>query len=536
MKFLFLLLFFPTTLSAQALPGWTLTWSDEFTQVNGTAPDSAKWGFDLGGGGWGNNELQYYTNSTNNARVQNNELVIEVREENISGYGYSSARLLTKGKFEQAYGRFEARIKVPAGQGLWPAFWTLGNDIDTVSWPHCGEIDIMEFVGRLPNEVFGTIHGPGYSAGNSFGNTHTFATPVPDDYHTYVVEWEPDEIRWYVDDIHYHTATPADVAPNAFPFDHPFFLILNVAVGGDFGGPVGGSVSFPKQMLVDYVRVYQPTTELTINPEEIENPGFESNQLSPWVGYSQGGANDLGGYLESAANTYYNGGNPGGDPVQTRSGDYVIKVFGDFSGAENYNGFHQTRPASPGSRWTANGWALSHPQDLLTGTNSAWLEVSFRDSNNDIIGLYRSDTLTPGNFTPGQWIDLPIDKQYHPTTYNLIGPVNEMIAPAGTTSVRYQAVFRQPLFDGGSVYFDDLSLVQISERIDGLLNLTGDSTQAILTFPTTPNTTYQIFTNPDLEADNWTLVETITGTGTPISRTYPLPDAYRFYRLVLLQP
>ena len=536
MNALIIAFLFPATIYAQALPGWILTWSDEFTQANGTAPDSVKWGYDLGGGGWGNSELQYYTNSTNNARIENNELVIEVREENIGSYSYSSARLLTKGKFEQTYGRFEARIKVPSGQGLWPAFWTLGNDIDTVGWPHCGEIDIMEFVGRLPNEVFGTIHGPGYSGGNSFGDIQTFANPVPNDYHTYVVEWEPSEIRWYVDDIHYHTATPADVAPNAFPYDHPFFLILNVAVGGNFGGPVGASVTFPKKMLVDYVRVYEAVTPLEINPEQLQNPGFESNQLAPWVGYSQSGVNDQGGFIESTNHFYFNGGNPGGDPVQTHSGSFVSKVFGDFTGVENYNGFHQTLPASAGTRWTASGWALSHAQDLLTGNNSAWLEVSFRNAADEVLSLYRSDTLNAGQFTPSEWIELPIENQYDPMTYALVGSVSELVAPTGTTTVRYQTVFQQPLFDGGSVYFDDLSLVQLSEVAEGLLKVTGDSQQVMLSFPTSPNTTYQIFTSPDLSEGSWSLVESIAGTGSNVIRNYPLPDDYRFYRLVTFTP
>jgi beta-glucanase (GH16 family) len=228
------------------------------------------WGYEIGDGtingipGWGNSELEYYTSSTENAATDGQgNLAITVRKADgslICYYGpcqYSSARLLTKNKFEIAYGRVEARIKVPIGAGLWPAFWSLGTDIDRVSWPQSGEIDIMENVGRLPNEIFGTIHGPGYSGGSSYGNSYNFGHPAADDFHTFAIEWQPDEIRWYVDGIQYHIATPADVAPNQWVFNHPFFLLLNVAAGGNFGGPVSPDTVFPQSMLVDYVRLYQ---------------------------------------------------------------------------------------------------------------------------------------------------------------------------------------------------------------------------------------------------------------------------------------
>lgn len=250
--------------------GWKLVWSDEFNTTAGTQPNPKTWGYELGDGtingipGWGNDELEYYTNSAENASTDGSgNLVITVKQADGSlpcYYGacqYTSARLLTKNRFEVAFGRIEARIKVPSGAGLWPAFWSLGTDIDRLGWPQAGEIDIMENVGRIPNEIFGTIHGPGYSGGQSFGRSYNFGTPAAADFHTFAVEWQPGEIRWYVDGILYHTATPADVAPNQWVFDHPFFLLLNVAVGGNFGGPVGADTVFPQSMLVDYVRLYQ---------------------------------------------------------------------------------------------------------------------------------------------------------------------------------------------------------------------------------------------------------------------------------------
>lgn len=250
--------------------GWSLIWSDEFDDPAGTPPDPANWSYEIGDGaanripGWGNNELQYYTRDTSNSATDGNgNLVIrtvEVDGSHLCYYGpceYTSARLVSQNKAEFAYGRIESRILVPQGAGLWPAFWSLGTDIGEVGWPQTGEIDFMEFVGRLPNEIFGTIHGPGYSGGQSFGNVYDFGEPVYSDFHTFAVEWEPDLIKWYVDGNLYHTATPSDVAPNEWVFNDPVYLLLNVAVGGNFGGPVGQDTTFPQEMVVDYVRVYQ---------------------------------------------------------------------------------------------------------------------------------------------------------------------------------------------------------------------------------------------------------------------------------------
>jgi beta-glucanase (GH16 family) len=250
--------------------GWKLAWSDEFNSRAGTPPNPQTWGYEIGDGtvngipGWGNSELEYYTNSRENAATDGRgNLVITVRQADGSlmcYYGpcqYTSARLLSKNRFEVAYGRIESRIKVPRGAGLWPAFWSLGTDIDRVGWPQTGEIDFMENVGRLPNRVFGTIHGPGYSGGQSFGGIYDLPNPVADDFHTFAVEWQPGEIRWYIDGIQYHRARPSDVTPNQWVFDHPFFMLLNVAVGGNFGGAVGNDTIFPQAMTVDYIRLYQ---------------------------------------------------------------------------------------------------------------------------------------------------------------------------------------------------------------------------------------------------------------------------------------
>ena len=249
--------------------GWRLLWSEEFQSRAGRPPDPRLFSYDIGDGaannipGWGNSELQYYTDDPANAATDGSgHLVITARAGDGSlpcYYGpcrYTSARLKTQGKREVGYGRVEARATLPRGAGLWPAFWSMGTDLGEVGWPQAGEIDIMEWVGRAPHQVFGTIHGPGYSGGASFGGIRDFGRDISGETHTFAVERQPGEIRWYVDGILYHRATPADVAPDPWVFDHPFFLLLNMAVGGNFGGEVSPDTVFPQALKVDYIRVY----------------------------------------------------------------------------------------------------------------------------------------------------------------------------------------------------------------------------------------------------------------------------------------
>jgi beta-glucanase (GH16 family) len=235
--------------------GWALTWSDEF---DGRKIDTSNWTYDLGGGGWGNGEMQTYTDSANNARVEDGMLVITAQKETLEsgGFNFTSARLKTQGLQTFQYGRIEARIKVPPGAGLWPAFWMLGENFPVVGWPDCGEIDIMEYVGREPDLIIGTLHGPGYSGalGLSQWNRQTF--DIADDFHTYAIEWDENQISWFFDGEKYSTFTREDVGNRPWVFDQPFFIILNVAVGGTLGGIVAADTEFPAQYLIDYVRVF----------------------------------------------------------------------------------------------------------------------------------------------------------------------------------------------------------------------------------------------------------------------------------------
>lgn len=245
--------------------GRALVWSDEFNGPDGTMPDPRKWHVVKDGSGFGNNEQQYYTDRRVNVRQEKGNLVITARKEAFTGRdgisrAYTSARIETQGRFQQKYGRIEARIKLPQGQGIWPAFWMLGVDIPTAGWPACGEIDIMENVGFEPLKVHGSLHGPGYSGNNPLTGAYTLpkSARFSDDFHVFAVEWEPSVIHFYVDDVLYETQTANDIPSSKhWAFDHPFFILLNVAVGGNWPGSPDNTSTFPVSMLVDYVRVYR---------------------------------------------------------------------------------------------------------------------------------------------------------------------------------------------------------------------------------------------------------------------------------------
>ncbi len=255
--------------------GWQLVWSDEFNDPAGTPPDPNIWTPEIGDGtvqgipGWGNGEFQYYTANPDNAALDGEGNLVITAKQIGEGearpkcwYGpcdYTSARLITWDKVEAKYGRVESRLRVPFGQGLWPAFWMLGTNLDEDNWPQSGEIDIMENIGREPNIVHGTIHGPDYSGCCGIGGGYTLPEGnLADDFHTFAVEWEPDSIRWFIDSTNYFTATADDVPDGSnWVFNHPFFMIMNVAVGGNWPGSPDETTTFPQTMHVDYVRLYQ---------------------------------------------------------------------------------------------------------------------------------------------------------------------------------------------------------------------------------------------------------------------------------------
>jgi beta-glucanase (GH16 family) len=239
--------------------GYTTEWQDEFS---GTALDLTSWSFDVGGSGWGNNELQYYTdNRPDNIYLSNGNLIIQAKKEVFSTREYTSSRIITKGKKEFTFGRIDIRAKLPVGKGIWPALWMLGKKIDQVKWPSCGEIDIMELVGKEPNKVHGTLHWASASSSTArvqYGTSYTLTSGTyADKFHVFSVIWEADKVEIFMDDISYYKFNRSNVGAAAYPFNEPFFLLFNVAVGGDWPGSPDASTIFPQQMVVDYVRVFK---------------------------------------------------------------------------------------------------------------------------------------------------------------------------------------------------------------------------------------------------------------------------------------
>lgn len=239
---------------------YQLIWQDEFEGQAGQPPDAGKWVFDQGTD-WGNLQLEWDTDRPENVSLDGRgHLAITAREEEFNGRPYTSGRIKTKGLFEQRYGRFEARIKLPEGQGIWPAFWMLGRDIDEVGWPGCGEVDIMEYRGHEPRVLWASLHGPGHAGDDAISSRHELSSAgFPHDFHVFALDWSPRRIRWFLDGVPYKTATPEDLPAGArWVYDHPFFLILDVAVGGRWPGAPDSTTAFPQTMLVDYVRVSGP--------------------------------------------------------------------------------------------------------------------------------------------------------------------------------------------------------------------------------------------------------------------------------------
>jgi beta-glucanase (GH16 family) len=369
-----------------------ITWSDEFNGAAGAPVDSSKWKFDTGGGGNGNNELEYYTTSTSNVSTDGQgHLAITARKENPSNnqcwYGtctYTSGRIQTASTFTQQYGHFEASIKIPKGQGMWPAFWMLGGN----NWPTTGEIDVMENVGSTPNTVYGTVHGPGYSGANGIGGNTTIGSALGDAFHTYAVDWSPNLIIWYLDGLEYFRVTPANINGNTWVYDHPFDMILNLAVGGYWPGSPDASTAFPQSMLVDYVRVSAWNSDTasalksTLSGRCIDIPGantadgtllqmYDCNGTSAqsWTFNSDGTLTSLGKCMDPAGGALTNG-----TPIQlvACNGNPVQRFT--LSGAGDLVNISANKCVDVKDWNSANGAALQL-YDCSGGSNQKWTKA-----------------------------------------------------------------------------------------------------------------------------------------------------------------
>ncbi|KAG4077126.1 hypothetical protein HA402_016113 [Bradysia odoriphaga] len=354
----------------------TLVWSDEFNGPADQSPDSSKWGYDIGGGGWGNEEHQYYTDSRSNAALDGNgNLVITARKENPNNFNcwygqcnYTSARLLTFGRFDKLYGTVEARIKLPTGKGFWPAFWMLGNNFQTAVWPECGEIDIMENIGSDPLTVSASLHGTGYAGGNRLTSTFSLSNgqPFANDFHIYRVVWNPDSITFSVDEVNYATMKPSDIHGSRWVFDHPFFIILNLAVGGTGPGNPDDTSVFPQTMAVDYVRVYEASE--TPPAPTINRIRSSAGELCLDVA---GASSNSGTPVQVA----YCNGNAAQDWT-INSNDHTIRAFGkclDIADESVVNGANVQIYDCNGTG--SQQWAISEAHDIVSISADKCLDV-----------------------------------------------------------------------------------------------------------------------------------------------------------------
>jgi len=365
-----------------------------------------------------------------------------------------------------------------------------------VGWPACGEIDIMENIGAEPTQIHGTAHGPGYSGGGigaacALPGNPTFA----DDFHLYAIEWTTNRIEWFVDGWPYFNMNLASLPPGTtWVFTQPQFLLLNVAVGGNWPGYPDGTTTFPQRMVVDYVRVYAPTNLPLCSGGLLNNGGFESG-IANWTPY---GANN---YVETI------------NHLPVHDGTNVLKVFGQFSGGQNDTGLQQDVVVSEGQRFTASGWLLTPVNDAIGGINSAWLEVTFRDVNSTVLRLFRSASFSAT--TPvGLWHHLAITNEYDPSTFAYIGTVTNLVAPAGTTFARIQTCFRQPLFDAGTVLFDDLKFSDAAvceNPVPSTARRAGSNLE--LTFPSYLGFNYQVRYKDNLNDPAWVILTNMPGDG-----------------------
>ena len=423
----------------RAEPGevyWETTFLDDFDGPANASPDADRWQMETGGWGWGNNELQTYTTRPQNVRQDGQgNLVITARRESFTGgdgiqRDYTSARIKTQDRFTQTFGRFEMRAKLPSGQGVWPAFWMLGEDIVKVGWPQCGEIDIMEHVGHEPGRVHGTIHGPGYSAGDSIGNSFTLpgGQVFEGTFHTFAVEWTPNRIQWFVDGQLFQTRSPASLGGRDWVFDHDHFLLLNLAIGGFWPGEPDATTVFPRQYIVDYVRASERFRETRPG---IDNASFTDDDTA-W---------QLGG------NASVQNHNPSASPMRiTRDGqgDSALKLFGTFAGGAETTASQAYLRVTPGKPHVASAFFRTNSDDAIAGTNNrVVLRVEWFDGYDQKLGE-AEHVVMDGDSPVDQW--QPGNVPFTPTE--------------GANYATVSIVFDQPTSAGGAVWVDDVRYEQ----------------------------------------------------------------------------
>jgi beta-glucanase (GH16 family) len=562
---------------------WQLIWSDEFSQPDGSAPNPANWGYDVGGGGWGNNQQEYDTSRTNNARIEGGNLVIEAREESYGGRDYTSARMLTKDKWSWTYGRIEARIKISRGQGIWPAFWMLGDNIGSVGWPTCGEIDIMENIGKTSDlgTEHGTIHGPqnpgpDYNYGSGVGGTYTLTggAALSDDFHIYAVEWTTNQIKWFLDDVNFFTATPATLPKGAtWVFNNSQFIILNVAVGGYWPGYPDPTTIFPQQMLVDYVRVYSavsaPPSPVAIGIQQGQQVSWPTMASAVWTLQRAAGGNTWSNVLgpmpgNGMTNTFF-------DPIwPAQDAQYQVLEITNGAGNIMANSGFETGNGSNVSSWSNVG---SQPPvrvntDMHSGSYSMQLLVTNAASTANTSEIDQNVTAAGGipviagqTYTLSFWAKqissgVSYVQNYGLTWRNSSGgtvgstglhgfsagngawskfTVNNLVAPANAVNAYLQiyGATGGVLHGYGGVLIDD---VELAFATDSGTNVVAATVRPAIqiSWPSTGGSLYDVQRTENAGGNSWSnFVSSVSGNGTTNTVSDTLGNRpCRFYRVV----
>ena len=561
---------------------WQLVWSDEFNLPDGSSPDPANWGYDVGGSGWGNNQLEYDTARTNNARIEGGRLVIEALQENYGGKNYTSARMLTKGKWSWTYGRIEASIKIPRGQGIWPAFWTLGDNIDPLGWPKCGEIDIMENIGKTTEQgkAYGTIHGPqsggDYNGGAGVGGNYMLpgGAVLGDDFHIFAVEWTTNQIKWFMDNQQYFTATPPSLPGGAtWVFTNSQFVILNVAVGGNWPGNPDGTTIFPQQMLVDYVRVYSfasvPPAPVLADIQQGAQVGWPTKIGATWTLQSAADGINWSNVLGPVAgngltNTYFDARWP------AQAAQYRILEITNGAGNILANPGFETGSASVVSNWNTSGSQppLRVNTDAHSGTYSMRLLVTNTASTANTSQIDQNVTAVGGTpviasqtYTLSFWAKqissgVSYVQNYGITWRNSGGgsvgsvgltgfsagngawsqvTVNNLVAPANAVNAYLQIYGATGSVKNGygGVLIDDVALsFATASQTNVIAAVVQPGIQ--VSWPSTGGSLYDVQWTENLVGNNWSnLVSLVTGNSTTNTVSDTLGNSQgRFYRVV----
>ena len=411
--------------SVSGAPKWELTFDQTFDGPKGQAPDAKVWGRDVGPARQ-NNEMQTYTDGNANAFLDGKgNLVIEARKEPSQGREYTSARLRTKGTFEQRYGKMEARMMLPKGQGIWPAFWMLGADIDKVGWPKCGEIDILEYIGREPKTVYGTLHGPGYSGGAGIQGK-TLSDTLGTAFHDYAVEWTPEKIVWTFDGKPYFTVDAKDVGNKDWPFEKPQFLILNLAVGGEWPGYPDATTVLPQRLVVDHVKVWK---DANLKVDEAALAKRHAERMAQDISFRYPGPTAIPGVLNLS--DYL----PGGEGVGYHDTD-----------ATNEGGAYRSDGVDVGASglgavpwsigWTKAGEWLAYGVDAEAGTYTVELQTTSQGVGGrialEVDGKRVGTATVPDTGGWGAWRGVPIGRVTLTKGRHMVKLLMESAGPAGS--------------------------------------------------------------------------------------------------------